>query len=174
MSSHTAWHSAAVVAALVAATALAGCGSLNAYEAAHDESRPGGLINARIAELRAWIQRLKAERDQMEDLALNLKNELDRMDRRIRATQLDAQIQDAELEMALAERRLSQERYAALKARQDSIRKEISAMERQRREAGQRSSNSIEEHEKQRQLDELRKRHTELKADIELALSVRR
>lgn len=154
--------------------ALVGCDSLNAYNQAKDDTRRGGNYDQANAREATRQKQLKEERVGIEDKDMLVKREIQRADQRIAAQQDEARQQDALLQQALQQKRISREQYDAMKEEQRKLQSELANL--RIKDANDRRSQQADpkaEAEKQRKLDDLRKRQQVLEEDLKRVMAVR-
>lgn len=153
--------------------ALAGCASIGDYEKAKSDTRRGGAHDQAVAAEAARQKQLRDEKVALGDKELLVKRELERMDQRITAAQDEGRRRDAEVQLALDQKRITREKYDDLKRQQASLQAELASLQIKNTNDQKKPQDPKVEAEKEKKLAALKEKQKTLEAELAKALAVK-
>ena len=146
---------------LVASAGLAGCGT---YMEAKEATRAGGTIDQQKAAANQQLAAAKATNTRLTDEQLNREREIERMEKRIQASQTELSKQNQALADALRTRQITQARHDQLKRDLNGIQADMQNVELQNKMDKGSKPDPAGQAEKEKKLAALEQRKRELEA----------
>lgn len=146
---------------VAASAGLTGCGT---YMEAREATRPGGTIDQQKAVANQQLATAKATNTRLMDEQVNREREIERMEKRIQASQSELSKQNQALADALRNRQITEARHNQLKRDLDGIQAELQNVELQNKMDKNSRPDPAGQAEKEKKLAALDKRKKELES----------
>ncbi|MBI5258339.1 MAG: hypothetical protein HY855_17675 [Burkholderiales bacterium] len=162
-----------LIALTILATSLAGCGTVDAYRRAGEDTRRGGNIDQGMAAEQKKQQEAAAQKQTLEDKKISAERDAKKMQQQVAAAQDQTKAMDGELARALSDRKLTQAKHDELKAQQASLKAELASLQLKNAADQRKPLDPKVEADKARHLAELEAKQKKLEAELAQALKTK-